>query len=54
MKKVVVTQEIRPDIDERWNRHEVITFRDLILEERAHGFPTLEVDFPSQESLKYA
>ena len=25
MKKVVVTQEIRPGIDERWNSHEVIT-----------------------------
>lgn len=24
MKKVVVTQEIRPGIDERWNKHEVI------------------------------
>lgn len=25
MKKAVVTQEIRPGIDERWNSHEVIT-----------------------------
>jgi hypothetical protein len=24
MKKIVVTQEIRPGIDERWNNHEVI------------------------------
>ena len=53
MKKVVVTQGIRPGIDERWNSHEVITYRDLEEEGGGgtHGFSTLEVDFPFLESL---
>ena len=48
MKKVVVTQEIRPGIDERWNSHEVITYRDLEEEGGGHmDFPPLRLISPS-------